>query len=84
MGFDGNEFFIGFKLAFAMNYKTKRPLLFLIYPGNIHDSQIFEDMLENLKRKGFLKPKTIVADKGFCSYYNYNVALKKYKVVPAG
>ncbi len=23
-----------------------------------------------------------MADKGFCSYYNYNVALKKYRVVP--
>ena len=82
-GFDGNEFFIGFKLAFAMDYKTKRPLLFLIFPANTNDCQIFEDVLENLKRKGFLRPNTIVmADKGFCSYYNYNVALKKYRVVP--
>ena len=72
-----------FKLAFAMDYKTKRPLLFLIYPANTSDCQIFEDMLENLKRRGFLKPGAIVmADKGFCSYYNYNVALKKYRVVP--
>ncbi len=23
-----------------------------------------------------------MADKGFCSYYNYNVALKRYKIVP--
>jgi len=82
-GFDGNEFFIGFKLAFAMDYKTKRPLLFLIYPANTNDCQIFEDVLENLKRKGFLRPNTIVmADKGFCSYYNYNIALKRYMIVP--
>ncbi len=82
-GFDGNEFFIGFKLAFAIDYKTKRPLLFLIFPANTNDCQIFEDVLENLKRKGFLKSKTIViADKGFCSYYNYNTALKKYRIVP--
>ncbi len=77
-GFDGNEFFIGFKLAFA-GYKTKRPLLFLIFPANTNDCQIFEDVLENLRRKGFLKTG---ADKGFCSYYNYNTALKKYRVVP--
>jgi len=44
-GFDSNEFFLGFKLAFAMDYKTKRPLLFLIYPANTSDCQIFEDML---------------------------------------
>jgi len=82
-GFDGNEFFIGFKLAFAMDYKTKRPLLFLIFPANTNDCQIFEDVLENLKRRGYLKPKTIVmADKGFCSYYNYSIALKKYRAVP--
>ncbi|MBO8180428.1 MAG: transposase [Archaeoglobus sp.] len=81
-GFDGNEFFLGFKLAFAMDYKTKRPLLFLIFPANTSDCQIYEDVLEDLKRRSFLKPKTIVmADKGFCSYYNYNVALKKYRVV---
>jgi len=48
--FDGNEFFLGFKLAFAMDYKTKRPLLFLIYPANTSDCQIFEEMLEKLKR----------------------------------
>lgn len=36
-GFDGNEFFLGFKLAFAMDYKTKRPLLFLIFPANTSD-----------------------------------------------
>jgi len=66
-----------FKLAFAMDYKTKRPLLFLIFPANTSDCQIFEDMLENLKKKGLLRPKTIVmADRGFCSYYNYNTALK--------
>ena len=23
-----------------------------------------------------------MADKGFCSYYNYNVALKRYRIVP--
>jgi len=55
-----------------MDYKTKRPLLFLIYPANVSDCQIYEDMLEN-KRKGYLKEGAIVmADKGFCSYYNYN------------
>ena len=64
-----------------MDYKTKRPLLFLIYPANIHDSQIFEDMLENLKRKGFLKPRTIIMADKFCSYYNYNIALKRYNIV---
>ena len=81
--FDGNEFFIGFKLAFAMDYKTKRPLLFLIYQANIHDSQIYEDILENLKKKRLLRQNAIViADKGFCSYYNYSIALNKYKVAP--
>jgi len=69
-GFDGNEFFIGFKLAFAMNYRTKRPLLFLIYQANTNDCWIYESILENLKKKGFLRPKIVVADKGFCYYYN--------------
>jgi len=66
-----------------MDCRTKRPLLFLIYPANIHDSQIFEEILENLKKRSFLRPGAIIlADKGYCSYYNYNVALKKYRVVP--
>ncbi|AGK60844.1 hypothetical protein Asulf_00835 [Archaeoglobus sulfaticallidus PM70-1] len=47
-GHDGNKFFIGFKLAFAVDHRTKRPLLFLIYPANTHDSHIFEDVLEQL------------------------------------
>ena len=63
-------------------YKTKRPLLFSIYQANTNDCLIYEDVLENLKRKGFLKPGTIVMADKFCSYYNYNVALKRYKIVP--
>ena len=65
-----------------MDYKTKRPLLFLIFPANTNDCQIFEDMLENLKKKGLLRPKIVMADKGFCSYYNYSIALKKYRTIP--
>ena len=37
--------------------------------------------LENLKRKGYLKEGAIVMADKFCSYYNYNVALKRYKII---
>lgn len=37
------------------DYTAKEPLLFLIYPANTHESQIFEEVLETLKSKGILK-----------------------------
>lgn len=62
-----------------MDYRTKRPLLFLIYPANTDGRGIFAEILEELKKRGFLRKGTIMlADKGFCSYRNYDIALKKY------
>ena len=64
--FDGNEFFIRFKLALQWTTRQKDSLfLILIYLilnlqtlaifTNTSHCQIFKDMLENLKRRVFLK-----------------------------
>jgi len=60
-----------------------RPVYFCLHRGSPHDSRIFLEILKELKRKRILrKEDRIIADKGYCSYENYEVAFSVYKVVP--
>jgi transposase len=75
--------YIGGKLVIAIDYDTCQPLIALFYPGAVHDSKLFPEILHELKRRRILRYKdTIIADKGFTSYDNYQIALLKYKIVP--
>jgi len=75
--------YIGGKLIIAMDYDTCQPLVVLFHPGAVHDSKIFAEILNELKRRRILRYKDIIiADKGFTSYDNYELGISKYKIVP--
>ena len=75
--------YIGGKLSLAMDFDTCKPLAVLFHPGAPHDSKIFPEILEELKRRRILRKKdTIIADKGFTSYKNYEIGFSKYNIVP--
>ncbi|NYB52227.1 MAG: transposase [Methanobacteriaceae archaeon] len=75
--------FIGGKLTIAMDYDTCQPLAMLFHPGAVHDSQIYLEILEDLKRRRILKKGDLVlADKGYFSFKNYGSGLMDYKIVP--
>ena len=76
-------YYIGGKLTIAIDYDTCQPLTALFYPGAVHDSKIFDNALNELKRRRILQNKdTLIADKGFTSYKNYELGLTRYKIVP--
>lgn len=78
-----NGHYAGFKMTLAIDQKTCKPLAILIHPGAPHDTTIFDDMLDELKRRKILKKwQLILCDRGFQSLENYLIGINKYNIVP--
>ena len=76
-------FYIGFKATVVIEYTSAMPVAILIHSGAPHDSKIFTEIMENLKRRRIIrKGDTIIFDKGYYSYQNYQIGISKYKIVP--
>ncbi|MBM4240231.1 MAG: transposase [Euryarchaeota archaeon] len=70
------RFYIRYKLTLAIDYHTRKPLAFLIHEGSPHDSRIYEEILEELHRRRIMrKGDTIITDKGYYSYQNYQLSV---------
>ena len=70
-------------MTIAMDYDTCQPLVMLFHPGAVHDSKIFAEILNELKKRRILRyGDVIMADKGFTSYDNYELGLTRYKIIP--
>ena len=75
--------FIGFKVTVVLNYKTLSPVSILIHSGAPNDSKLFDEILQELKRRRLIKYKDIIYfDKGYYSLNNYSIGVNKYKIVP--
>ena len=59
------------------------PVCMLIHSGAPNDAKLFDEIMETLqKRRIIQKGDTILFDKGYCSYKNYQLGIGKYKSVP--
>ena len=75
--------FIGFKVTVVLNYKTLSPVSILIHSGAPNDSKLFDEILQELKRRRLIKYKDIIYfNKGYYSLNNYSIGVNKYKIVP--
>jgi Transposase DDE domain len=76
-------FYIGFKATIVIEQKSAMPVAIIIHSGAPHDSRIFSEIMENLqKRRIIRKNDTIIFDRGYYSYKNYQIGISKYKIVP--
>ena len=74
--------YIGGKLIIAIDQDTCQPLTMLFYPGTVHDSKIFPEILHKLKKEEYCGIKNIImVDKWFTSYKNYQLGITRYKIV---
>ena len=77
------NYYIGFKLTMAVDYPSMRPLAFLLHSGSPHDSKLFEPIMEELQRRRIIrKGDTIIFDKGYYKYKNYQLGISLYRIVP--
>lgn len=76
-------FYVGFKATIVIEYESAMPVAILIHSGAPHDSKIFTEIMDHLKRRRIIrKGDTIIFDKGYYSYKNYQIGISKYKIVP--
>lgn len=76
-------FYIGFKATVVIDYDSMNPVCILIHSGAPNDAKLFDTIMENLqKRRIIQKGDTIIFDKGYYSYKNYQIGISKYKIVP--
>jgi hypothetical protein len=58
------------------------PVAIIIHSGAPHDSKIFNEIMENLKKRRIIrKNDTIIFDRGYYSYQNYQIGISKYQIV---
>jgi hypothetical protein len=76
-------FYIGFKATIVIEQKSAIPVAIIIHSGAPHDSKIFNEIIENLKKRRIIrKNDTIIFDRGYYSYNSYQIGISKYKIVP--
>ncbi|MHC1582602.1 MAG: transposase [Candidatus Syntropharchaeia archaeon] len=77
-------YYIGYKLTLAIEYPSLKPVAFLLHQGSPGDAKIYEEILEELKRRRIVRNgDTIILDKGYYGYRNYVLGISRFKVIPA-
>ena len=75
--------YIGYKLSLAVAYPSLKPLWFLLHPGSPSDAKLYDEILQDLRRRRIArKGDLVVFDKGYFSYANYMKGIARYKIVP--
>ena len=76
-------FYIGFKATVIIDFDSMNPVCILIHSGAPNDAKLFDPIIETLqKRRIIQKGDTLIFDKGYYSYENYQIGISKYKIVP--
>jgi hypothetical protein len=82
-GYSAKGMFVGFKLTLVLEYPSLKPLLFLLHPANRHEAKIFDQIMNELRRRRIARMgDTVIMDKGFYAYRNYLSGINEYRVVP--
>jgi len=70
------------KMMILIDYKTRMPLFFHVYPANVHESRIYPLILKMLKRRRLIRfGDAILMDRGFYAYKNYLIGIR-FGMVP--
>ena len=82
-GYSAKGKFIGMKLTLVLEFPSLKPLTFLLHPANRHEARIFNEVMEELKRRRILRLKDVlIFDRGFYAYRNYLIGINEYRVIP--
>ena len=76
-------YYIGFKATIVIEHESAMPVAIVIHSGAPHDSKIFSEIMETLRKRRIIRNRDIlIFDKGYYSYKNYQIGISSYKIVP--
>ena len=76
-------YYIWYKLTLAIDYPSLKPLAILLHRGSPHGAPLFEEILEELKRRRIARTENlIVCNKGYYSYQYYVDGILDFRIVP--
>ncbi len=76
-------YYIGFKATVVIDFDSMNPVCILIHSGAPGDAKLFDEIMENLQKRRIIeKGDTLIFDKEYYSYENYQIGISKYKIVP--
>lgn len=76
-------YYLGYKLTLVVAYPSLRPLCFLLHPGSPGDAPLYDEIMQELRRRRLARNGDLVVfDKGYFSYVNYMTGVARYKIVP--
>ncbi|MCQ8893729.1 MAG: transposase [Methanolinea sp.] len=76
-------YYLGYKLTLVIEYPSLLPLCMLLHPGSPHDSALFEEIMDELRRRRIIQNEDLlIFDKGYFSSKNYQLGVLKYKIIP--
>ena len=76
-------FYIGFKATVVIDFDSMNPVCILIHSGAPGDAKLFDEIMENLQKRRIIeKGDTLIFDKEYYSYENYQIGISKYEIVP--
>ena len=66
----------------VIEHDSAMPVAILIHSGAPHDTKIFTEIMENLRKRRIIRKRdTIIFDRGYYKYENYQIGISKYKIV---
>ena len=68
----------------VIEYPSLMPVAFLLHQGSPSDAKLYEEILEELKRRKIARDgDTIISDKEYYVYKNYTMGIFRFKVISA-
>ena len=75
---------MGYKLTMVIECPSLMPVAFFPHQGSPGDAKLYEEILEELKRRRIARDAdTIISNKGYYGYRNYTMGISRFKVIPA-
>ena len=82
--FSSKGYYIGYKLTMVIECPSLMSVVFLLHQGSPGDAKLYEEILEELKRRRIARDgDTIISDKGYYGYKDYTMGISRFKVILA-
>lgn len=75
--------YLGYKLTRAIDYPSLKPLMIILHRGSPLDAPLFEEILQELKRRRIARAENLViCNKEYYTYQNDVDGVMDFRIVP--